>query len=220
MPSSVLITDFDGTISRLDFYELALPHCSKASIPDFWQGYSTGRLTHFEAMAGIFGQIRCSEADLLALLPRMEVDPELPRAVTQLRDSGWDVVIVSNGSNWYIDQLLSGMRLSHLEVHSNPGRYVEGAGLVLEPPVTSSFYNPEYGIDKSAVVRDARNRYDRVAFAGNGPPDEEPALLVDAGLRFATGWLADTLKRRSVSFHPFRRWSEIAQVLSGGAPRP
>ncbi|QOY86332.1 HAD-IB family phosphatase [Paludibaculum fermentans] len=220
MPSSVLITDFDGTISRLDFYELALPHCSKGSVPDFWQGYSTGRLTHFEAMAGIFGQIRCSEAELQALLPLMEVDPGLPAAVAQLHDSGWDVVIVSNGSNWYIDQLLSGLGLGHLEVHSNPGHYVEGSGLVLQPPVGSPFYSPEYGIDKSAVVRTALKHYDRVAFAGNGPPDEKPALLVDAELRFATGWLANNLKRSGVSFHPFRRWSEIARFLSGEAPRP
>ncbi|MGJ5814967.1 HAD-IB family phosphatase [Paludibaculum fermentans] len=219
MPSSALITDFDGTISRVDFYELALPHCPAESIPDYWAGYSTGRLTHFEAMAGIFAQIRCREAVLQALLPQMEVDPALPAAVAQLQDSGWDVVIVSNGSNWYIDQLLSGLGLSHLEVHSNPGRFVEGSGLVLDLPSGSKFYDPAYGIDKSAVVLDALNRYDRVAFAGNGPPDEQPALLVASERRFATGWLAGQLRRRSVQFHPFRRWSEIAPALSGEAQR-
>ncbi|MBN9663124.1 MAG: HAD-IB family phosphatase [Acidobacteria bacterium] len=219
MPSSVLITDFDGTISRVDFYELALEHCSQGSLPDYWQGYSTGRLTHFEAMAGIFRQIRCSESTLQNLLPRMEVDPALPSAVAQLNDSGWDVVIVSNGSSWYIDQLLAAMGLSHLEVHSNPGRFAEKDGLILGPPVGSRFYSPEYGIDKSAVVLDALHRYDGVAFAGNGPPDEKPALLVDPSRRFATGWLAGQLQRNSVPFHPFRQWSEIAHHLSGAAPR-
>ena len=33
-------------------------------------------------------------------------------------------------------------------------------------------------------------RYDRVAFAGDGPPDIEPALLVPADMRFARGALA------------------------------
>lgn len=219
MPSSVLITDFDGTISRVDFYELALEHCSQRSLPDYWQGYSTGRLTHFEAMAGIFRQIRCQESTLRDLLPCMEVDPQFPAAVAQLHDSGWDVVIVSNGSSWYIDQLLSARGLSHLEVHSNPGRFEEEGGLILEPPVGSSFFSPEYGIDKSAVVVDALNRYDCVAFAGNGPPDEKPALLVDPDRRFATGWLAGQFQRRGAPFHPFRQWSEIAHHLSGAAPR-
>ncbi|WP_321473783.1 haloacid dehalogenase-like hydrolase [uncultured Paludibaculum sp.] len=220
MASSVLITDFDGTISRVDFYELALEHCLAAALPDYWAGYSSGRLTHFEAMAAIYAQIRCSESTLRSLLPRMQVDPQLPTAVRQLHDSGWDIAIVSNGSNWYIDQLLASLGLGHLEVHSNPGRFVEGSGLLLDPPLSSPFYNREYGIDKSAVVRDALKRYDRVAFAGNGPPDERPALLVDPALRFATGWLAGQLKRRKAPFHPFRIWSEIAATLSAAAPLP
>ncbi|MGC4053694.1 MAG: HAD-IB family phosphatase [Paludibaculum sp.] len=220
MPSSVLITDFDGTISRVDFYELALEHCATASLPDYWQGYSSGRLTHFEAMAGIFRQIRCPEATLQGLLPRMEVDPDLPSAVAQLHDSGWDVVIVSNGSSWYINQLLAQRGLADLPVHSNPGRFVPDGGLVLEPPVHSTFYSPEYGIDKAAVVQDALNRYDRVAFAGNGPPDEKPAMLVDPERRFATGWLAGQLRRSGALFHPFHRWSEIALRLSDATRRP
>lgn len=220
MASSLLITDFDGTISQVDFYELAIPHCRPAGLPDYWAGYSSGRLTHFEAMAAIYAEIRCSESTLRGVLPRMKVDPRLPAAVHQLQTAGWDVVIVSNGSHWYIDQFLATLELTHLTVHSNPGRFVEGAGLLLELPRDSPFFCPHYGIDKSAVVRDALARYPRVAFAGNGPPDQAAALLVDPALRFATGWLAAQLKRSGAPFHPFRVWSEIPAILSGVSSLP
>lgn len=220
MPFSLLVTDFDGTISAVDFYELAIQHCLPAALPDFWAGYSSGRLTHFEAMAAIYAEIRCSEATLRNLLPQMEVDPNLPSAVRRLRQAGWDLLIVSNGSLWYIRQLLDAHGLADLPVHSNPGRFVEGKGLLLDPPRDSPFYCPEYGIDKSAVVRDALTRYPRVAFAGNGPPDEAPALLVPPEFRFATGWLAAALRRKRTPFHHFRVWSGIVDTLLSGAPPP
>lgn len=100
-----------------------------------------------------------------------------------------------------------------LRVHSNPGEFLPGKGLVLERPVDSEYYSVEYGIDKRKVVQQALGQYGRVAFAGNGPPDLTAALEAPAELRFARGWLAETLASRGDRFHTYRRWSEIAEFL-------
>ena len=81
-------------------------------------------------------------------------------------------------------------------------------------PEESPFFSATHGIDKSAVVRDAMCRYKRTAFAGDGPPDLEPILLVSPEYRFARSWLAGELQRRAEYFRPFRRWSEISAALS------
>lgn len=213
MPRDVLITDFDGTITRRDFYELAVAHCLGPNVPDYWSRYAAGAITHFDAMAGIFSHIRCPEPRLRALVTQMDPDPRLAEAVQRLDVAGWDVIIVSNGSLWYIEQILEAAGLSHLPVHSSPGRYVEGGGLVLQRPLDSPFCSPTHGIDKCAVVRDAMTRYGRVAFAGNGPPDEAAALLATPELRFARTWLAQRFRARGEGFQPFERWSEIAAAL-------
>jgi 2-hydroxy-3-keto-5-methylthiopentenyl-1-phosphate phosphatase len=70
------------------------------------------------------------------------------------------------------------------------------------------------GVNKSAVVQHALHIVDTVAFAGDGPPDLEPALLVQPGLRFARGILAEQLRERGGGFQPFSRWSEIARKLA------
>jgi 2-hydroxy-3-keto-5-methylthiopentenyl-1-phosphate phosphatase len=67
------------------------------------------------------------------------------------------------------------------------------------------------------IVRDALKRSERVAFAGDGRPDLEPALLVKPEFRFARGWLADAFRERGEKFHPFERWSQIADRLQKGA---
>jgi hypothetical protein len=43
--------------------------------------------------------------------------------------------------------------------------------------------------------------------------DLKPALLVRPRLRFARGWLAEALGERGERFHPFERWSQIADQL-------
>ena len=70
------------------------------------------------------------------------------------------------------------------------------------------------GVDKSAVVRHALQVAETVAFAGDGPPDVQPALLVLPDLRFARGVLAEALRDRGETFRTFSRWSEIARKLA------
>jgi 2,3-diketo-5-methylthio-1-phosphopentane phosphatase len=217
MPPSrprALISDFDGTITLTDFYEVVVARCLAPDTPDYWAGYAAGQITHFEAMAGIYRHIRCPETVVREeVLPAMQIDPALPEAVARLHESGWDVIVVSNGSLWYIDILLAGLGLDALPRHGNPGRFVDGQGLLLQLPSDSPFFSPQHGVDKSLVVQNALQCYERVAFAGNGPPDLKPALLVPPELRFARTWLASALSERGESFHRYERWSEIVQYL-------
>jgi 2-hydroxy-3-keto-5-methylthiopentenyl-1-phosphate phosphatase len=79
---------------------------------------------------------------------------------------------------------------------------------------SSPYHSESVGVDKSAVVRHALQVAALVAFAGDGLPDLQPALLVRPELRFARGFLAGTLRERGEAFRTFLRWSEIARELA------
>jgi 2-hydroxy-3-keto-5-methylthiopentenyl-1-phosphate phosphatase len=209
---NLLITDFDGTITENDVYSLVIDRYLPAGAPDIWGAYTSGRLTHFEAMAWYLSLAPTDPAALENLLEATEPDPGLADSVHRLRAAGWDVVIVSAGSSWYIERILAAAGVQ-VPVYSNPGRIEPNRGIVLELPRESPFFHREIGIDKSAVLRDGLARYERVAFAGDGPPDLAPSLLVEGQFRFARGWLAAELKRRDLSFQPYGRWSDIVPVL-------
>lgn len=212
----VLVSDFDGTMTRRDFFQLVVERLLPPGMPDDWGEYLAGRLTHFEALRSIFGSVTAGEPALLEAVGRMELDPDLADEVEALRGAGWRVVVASAGSDWYIRRLLAGAGVS-LEVHANPGR-IEGGRLVMEPPTGSPFFSPETGVDKSAVVRAAMAEGGPVAFAGDGPPDLAPARLVPGRLRFARGFLAEELARLGEEFRPFERWSEVARALREEEP--
>jgi 2,3-diketo-5-methylthio-1-phosphopentane phosphatase len=209
---SLLVSDFDGTMTRQDFYLLAVKHLLPADVPDHWAEYGAGRITHFQALQAYFAAIPGDEPTVRAVVDRMRLAPTIAEGVDDLARAGWDVVITSAGCAWYIDILLAQAEID-VPVHSNPGRFEPGRGLRMEPPPPGPFSSPTVGVDKAAVVRQGLRDYRRVAFAGDGFPDLDAARLVPESLRFARADLARALAGEGLGFQPFTCWSEIARTL-------
>ena len=208
----VLVSDFDGTMTRHDFYKLAIEHLLPPGLPDHWSEYRTGAITHFEALRRYFAAIRASQEEVLAVVDRMELAPDLAPAVARLRRAGWKVVVASAGCDWYIHRLLAAAGVD-IEVLANPGRFEAERGLVMEIPAGSPYLSQSLGVDKARVVRRYLDEGRTVAFAGDGFPDAEAAALVPAELRFARGDLADYFDRQGQEYQTFDGWSDIARAL-------
>ena len=210
----IFVSDYDGTITGKDFFSLLAERYLPVNAPDYFARYREGRISHFEAMAAYFAFAPTDEQQLEELLAASQPDPDLGASAALLRRAGWTLWVVSAGSSWYVERVLSRAGVA-ATVYSNPGRLENGRGLVLEKPDPSSpYHSASDGVDKSAVVRHALGVADSVAFAGDGPPDLQPALLVRPELRFARGFLAEALRTRGERFQPFSRWSEIVRELA------
>ena len=209
---NVLVSDFDGTMTRQDFYKLAVEFLLPADFPNYLQQYRNGTITHFEALRRYFAAITASEAELLELVAQMDLDPLLPQSVQQLQAAGWNVIVTSAGCAWYIRHILNDAGVG-IEVHANPGRLEPGQGLVMEPPHDSPYFSPQFGVSKAAVVRKYQKEGRTVAFAGDSVPDAEAARLVAAEWRFARADLARLLDEEGLGYQRFERWSEIARKL-------
>jgi len=217
MNDFALVSDFDGTITNCDVYALIADRYMPKNHPDFFAQYRAGHITHFEAMQAFFHFAPSEPQALDRLMGDTEPDPQLAHCVRRLEANGWDLIIVSAGSSWYIEQILKTAGVS-ATIHSNPGQIEDGRGLVLRLPKESPFYSSQLGIDKVSVVRSALHRYKKVAFAGDGPPDIEPALLVAPSLRFARRLLAQALDDRGEPYRPYQIWSEVVDALLSEAP--
>ena len=69
-----LVTDFDGTISNDDFFDLVADTYLSPDALEPWQLYLQGKLSHIEALAEVFAQIRIPEKELLAFIDEIPVD--------------------------------------------------------------------------------------------------------------------------------------------------
>ncbi|MBF0619335.1 MAG: haloacid dehalogenase-like hydrolase [Candidatus Omnitrophica bacterium] len=211
----ILVSDFDGTMTRFDFYDLACREFPNIT-GNHWNDYESGRVTHFEGLRRIFAGIRGDESRLLKIIDEMQLPAGLASDLAAFKAGGWDVVVASAGCDWYIKKLLANAGVS-ITVHANPGEYFPDQGIIISAPEGSPFFSPDLGVNKMAVVRDALSRYKKVAFAGDGRPDLAPALLVPPERRFAKAWLAKKLTELNEPFQAFEVWSEIpAALLKGG----
>jgi 2-hydroxy-3-keto-5-methylthiopentenyl-1-phosphate phosphatase len=208
----VLVSDFDGTMTRIDFYQLVRTHWWNEADPDPWNDYMAGRITHFDALNMFFAKIRADDDTLRGLANTMELDPTIPWALEQLAKAGWEIVIASAGCEVYIRYLLSEIKIPYT-LHANPGQRTAEGGIEMILPRQSPFFNPKTGIDKLAVVKDALAKHERVAFAGDGPPDLPPAKLVAPERRFARGYLAEALQKEGAKFSPLTSWKALAETL-------
>ena len=68
MPSKVLVSDFDGTMTQHDFYKLAIELLMPPETPDYWVEYRAGTITHFEALRRYFAAIRATDEEVLAVM--------------------------------------------------------------------------------------------------------------------------------------------------------
>jgi len=210
----VFFTDWDGTVTRHDFYRLVLDELELDVAEDPWTAFLEGRRTHFEALAEIFAGIRTDEATLDRLLARLEPDPHLADDLACLAEAGWEVHIVSAGSDYYIRRLLARAGVDpSVPVHSNPGRFVEGRGVLIERATDPRIRSEDVGIDKAATLRLYGDGAARVAFAGDSNPDLAAARLVAADDRFARARLARALEAEGLAYRPFERWHEVAEAL-------
>ena len=209
---AVFVSDFDGTLARPNFYQLVREHLVPRGTPDYWRDYREGTMTHFDALDAFFASARGGEAALLDMIDRMEVPADLAEHVERFRDLGWEIVIVSAGCSWYIEQLL-GRAGVQMPIFANPGRIVDGR-LIMERPADSAHSCRETGIDKAAVVRSFQQETQTVAFAGDGFPDLEAARLVPAHHRFVRDDLAAACREEGLAFRPFEQWTEVTAALS------
>lgn len=211
----ILISDFDGTLTNRDYFQLILDRYDPPEAQGIWDGYKDGRLTHFEAIAGVFASLRTDLAGAEALVREMDPSPGLGDAVQRLQAAGWELQIASAGCNWYIERYLAWQGFT-AAVHACPGDFAPETGLVMRQAEDSPFRSVENGIDKPAVVRAALARDPIVAVAGDSGTDHAGVMLVPAELRFARRWLADDLKAEGEGFHAFEAWPEIVDVLLSG----
>jgi 2-hydroxy-3-keto-5-methylthiopentenyl-1-phosphate phosphatase len=206
----ILVSDFDGTMTDRDFFRLAL-ECLPQTAASFWEDYEQGKISHFQALASIFSELRCPESKIISLLTEMGLNQGITADCRRLHRGGWRLVIASAGCAWYIEKLLSPLGIE-AEIHANPGHFSKQEGLNMQPPFSSPYFCRETGIDKTRLVQTTLGQ-GIVAFAGDGRPDLGPALLVHPSLRFAKGRLAEELTKKGESFKPFRSWSEMVDQL-------
>lgn len=210
MKKFLFISDFDGTISKQDFYK----HIMKKYMPEkektLYVQFKAGEILDIDFLNNIFMTMDITEDDLKKEIQELEIDPEFFKALELIKQMGGELIILSAGCAYYIKKILHHHGVSYIPVYSSDGMYKEG-GLHITPDVNSPFYSPRYGIDKVGVVQHFRNQYDYVMYAGDSAPDYKASLLAD--IRFAKDELIPLLDEAGEKYIKMESFSDVVKFL-------
>lgn len=206
----IFISDFDGTISKKDFYWHVIDKYMKQEGSERYKEWQKGKIKDVDFLGHVFKNIGQEEHQIHKDIIEMEIDPYLKEFIKYLHSRNGDFVVLSAGADYYIKLLFEHLEIHNITIYSNRAIYKD-KGIHFDIDSNYEFYSERYGIDKKKVVQNLKSKYSKTIYAGDSMPDLEPSLICDE--RFATGRLKGFLKEEEVNFYPFDGFEDIKRIL-------
>jgi len=206
----LFLSDFDGTMSRKDFYLTFVENYLCKFDKIVLEKCLRGEITSYEYLNEILSNVNLTKEQIDTHIFELPMMSGVKRVIQSVYSFRGDFAVVSAGSSYYIRPILDQIGVGHIPLFSNGGEYVDG-GIVMSYPENERYFGNYFGIDKAAVVEDMKQKYKEIIFAGDGAADFEAAKA--SQVRFARGVLAQKLTQAKISFHPFHDFNDIAEIL-------
>lgn len=209
----VLISDFDGTITKEDFFNMAVERLLSPEALKPWHDYVSGKTTHIDALTGIFSQIRLSQDELDKFIDTIHIDKYFYDVMDFCVKHKIPVYICSAGTKYYIEKKIGKeIKKYAIQVVSNDGVYSPEKGLrLISPDKNDPFYDPNTGISKEALVKKLNREGYFTIYAGDGRPDLLPSKMADAV--FAKSVLLDMCKKENIKTEKFENFKDILDYI-------
>ena len=208
--------DFDGTITLEDLGVATMERFAKG---DWWAietAWREGKISSIECLQRQFAMVDAPIEQLEAFYRTAAADTTFPPFVRECEARGVDVVVLSDGLDFYIDIVLAGLGLSHLPRLANHVNLDRG-GFEIEFPHRAPDCE-RCGNCKRDHVRRLAGTHDVVAFVGDGHSDR--CVVRHARPIFAKAALRDYCLREQIPFTPFDRFADLMGVPATLCGRP
>ena len=211
----VLISDFDGTISKKDFFYMVIDTLLKdkkdALAP--WNDYLNGKIKHIDALTGIFSQIHLTQQELDDFISTIEVDSYFYDTAKYCMEKKIPFYICSAGTNYYIKKRIAdALSKYNILLVSNDAPYSQHHGMKLvATEETSPYYNSNTGISKEKIVQKLKDDGFFTIYAGDGKPDFKSAKIAD--VVFAKDMLLELCKKENIKTEPFKDFTDILNYI-------
>jgi 2-hydroxy-3-keto-5-methylthiopentenyl-1-phosphate phosphatase len=203
--------DFDGTVTLEDVSFLLLDTYVGKGWRKHLDAYSTGDITVGTFNQKVFGMMKAGRktmTDFVLSSPQVKVRPGFKELISYCREKGYKPVIVSNGLEFYIRELLKTLDIKRLEVHAAENKFFKDGMEV-------RYLGPD-GQEVDAGFKETYTEYFKnqgysVIYIGNGTSDIYPARL--AQKVFATEDLLKACKKEKLEHYAFDDFYAIIDIL-------
>lgn len=206
-----ILCDFDGTVARDDvgnllFQRFADGKKSRAVVREWKEGNISSR----ECLEREADLARVSREALDEFIGERELDPYFKDFVDFARRRGMEIVIVSDGLDYYIEKMLIRTGLAHLDFFANALKLNEST-LHVKFPFYDLLDCRSCGNCKTYHMEKYKANGYYVVYVGNGFSDRCPSEYAD--LVFAKGELLRYCRKNGVESTSFDNFRDVEREL-------
>ena len=224
MRKIAVLCDFDGTVAQDDVGNLLFrtfaPEGGAAEVVSKWK---RGEISSRECLEEEASLAKCCAEELQKFVHARPLDPYFKDFHDFARQRGIEVVVLSDGLDYYIERILMRNGLGEIEFFANQLR-LEGQKMRVEFPWFNLLECTDCGCCKTHHLLRYREEGYFIVFVGDGLSDRCPCESAD--LVFAKGDLLDHCKKKNIAHIEFKNFRDVERevlkrlVLNGDAPSP
>src|ERR1035437_178143 len=207
-----IFVDFDGTITQKDVGESIFREFGdKVKIDLIIKDLLSDKITAKQSWIEMCKTINHANINSLnSFIDKIDVDLGLHNFVKFCESSNVEIIILSDGFDYYIDRILKRENLSHLKYFSNHLRISDRNKLTPVFPYSDLNCRTSANNKRNHIINNSSDE-DFTVYVGDGNSDKDPALYCD--FIFAKKGLLKFCEKESVSFFPYNTLDDVIVKL-------
>ncbi len=210
MSRIAVLCDFDGTIARDDVGSLFFQTFGGKQSRDIVGEWKKGLISSRECLEREAALVEASQQEITRFVGQRKLDPYFKDFADFAGRNGIEVVVVSDGLDYYIEIMLMRNGLGVLEFYSNVMRAVDGK-IHIEFPHYNLMDCRDCGNCKTYHLEKHRQQGYYIVYVGNGLSDRCPSTYSD--LVFAKGELLDFCRTNDLQHVPFNNFRDVEREM-------
>lgn len=207
MNTSIIVCDFDGTITKVDSINDFLERFADKEWLKVEDEWVAGRVGTCDAMRLQFGMIKgMTQEKFDNFFESVEIDLSFKVFYERAKAKGIKVVIVSDGFEYFVKRVLNKYGIDDIEIYSNSFEFKNGEFLMDFPNKVDGCAR-NAGACKCKFVEKFKQLYDFVFYVGDGASDFCVADKVD--FLFAKKRLSEYCKKNNILFTEYIDFNEV-----------
>lgn len=204
---TIVVCDFDGTISKIDSINDFLMQFADKKWLEVEEDWIVGRVSTCDAMRLQFGMIKdLTEEKFNAFFEKAEIDETFIDFYQFAKENEIDVIILSDGFEYFVKRILAKYGLDDIKVISNHFEYNNG-NFIMEFPNKISDCVRHAGTCKCHFIKNLKKIYNTVYYVGDGASDFCPADKAD--FLFAKKRLLEYCREKNIPCLEYNNFNEV-----------
>lgn len=198
--------DFDNTISQIDIWDTLMKTCDPVRWRSVVGAYVEGKISSRQCNLELAQSVKLNEIEARNLVEKIGVDPTFHDFVAWAGRKKFPLMILSDGYQFYIDQLLGREGLESIPVFCNRMVWTEG-GIEVEFPLYKEDCERDMAHCKCQHVLAANGC--RKVYIGDGVSDTCAASKCD--FVYAKCNLLEYCRERQLAHDPFANFLDVIE---------